>query len=313
MRVFVTGATGFIGSAILDELFADGHDIIGLARSSESERKLLAGGVKIHEGSLNDPESLKRRAQKADAVIHTAFNHNFAQFKQNCEQDRRAIAALGSGLVGSNKPLIVTSAIGILPQGQMVSEMTQPVAGAEAHPRAATEEAAKQLITDGVNVSVIRLPPAVHGVGDHGFVSILIDIARQTGISVYAGKGDNLWPAVHRLDAARLFALTITGSRPSIYHAVAEMGVVFKDIAAVIAKQLNIPLIGLSSDEAAQHFGWFSHFAAMNLSASSVFSQKALNWTPKHPGVVEDIDRFYRFPECNNSLSTNDAHTITEA
>ncbi|HVZ01136.1 MAG TPA: SDR family oxidoreductase [Dongiaceae bacterium] len=292
MRVFVTGATGFVGSAVVQELLGAGHQVLGLARSDSGARSLAATGAEVHRGDVQDLDSLRRGAAQADAVIHTAFIHDFSKFKENCEIDRHAIAALGSALEGSSKPLIVTSGTGLLRGDRAVTEDDTSPSGPNAVPRVASEESADAIKARGVNVSVMRLPPSVHGVGDHGFVPMLIAMAREKGASAYIGEGGNVWPAVHRLDAARLYRLALEQNPgPRRYHAVAETGVPFKEIATVIGRRLGIPVVSKSKEEAAQHFTWFAHFAAMDNLASSEQTRKATGWAPTQPGLIADIDR----------------------
>jgi nucleoside-diphosphate-sugar epimerase len=275
---------------VVQELQQARHEVTGLARSEEAARKLKALGVAVLQGDLTDLESLRKGASESESVIHTGFIHDFSKFKENCEIDRKAIETLGFGLPDSRRPLIVTSAIGVLPAGKLVTEETMPL-DPSPNPRAASEEAVRALLERGVNVSVVRLPPATHGEGDHGFVPSLIRIAREKGVSAYSGDGKNTWPAVHRSDAAKVYRLALEkGTQGAYYHAVAEEGVEFYKIADVIGKNLKVPVVSKTVQEAAAHFAWFAHFAAMNVSASSKRTQEKLGWEPVNLDLLTDID-----------------------
>lgn len=287
MRIFVTGATGFVGSAVVRVLLDAGHQVTGLARNQAAAQALGVAGAQVHHGDLGDPDTLRSGAAQADGVIHTGFIHDFTRFKESCETDRVAIAALGAGLAGSDRPLIVTSGTGLLAGRGLAAEDTGIPAGPHPNPRVATEQAVQALAERGLRVMTMRLPPSVHGDGDHGFVPILINHARQTGISAYPGDGANLWPAVHRLDAARLYRLAIEGGTAGArYHAVAEEGVPFRDIATVIGRRLNLPV----APAAADHFGWFTHFAGMDNPATSATTRHVLGWQPVQAGLLADLD-----------------------
>ena len=290
MRVFVTGASGFVGSAIVKELLEAGHHVLGLVRSDKGAEQLAATDAEVLRGDVNDKDIIRQGAIACEAVIHTAFNHDFSQFKANCEADRKVIETFGEALSGTSKPLVITSGVGLLNYGRLVNEMDTAPVGSDVIPRVASEEAAKAASAKGVNVYIVRLPPSVHGAGDHGFVPIVIGMAREKGESVYVGEGDNQWPAVHRSDAAAVYRL-IVERQPSLrtLHAVAETGVPFREIAQAIGKGLNLPVVSKSGDEVATHFGWFAHFAAINCPSSSEQTREALGWKPHAPGLIEDM------------------------
>ena len=293
MRVFVTGATGFIGSAIVRELIDAGHQVLGLARSDQAAGSLTAAGAIVHRGSLEDLESLRRGAAAADGVIHTAFTHDFNNYAPAAQADQRAIETLGAALAASKRPLILTSGTLLAQrQGALATEDDAPNPN---FPRK-SEEAARRAVERGARVSIVRLPPSVHGEGDHGFVPALINIARETGASAYVGDGLNKWPAVHRLDAARLYRLVLEkGSAGATYHGVADEGVPVRDIAEIVGRRLNLPVVSKSSEEAASHFGWIAHFLAIDGPASSAQTRKQLGWRPVQPGLISDLDAEHYF------------------
>lgn len=288
MRVFLTGATGFIGSAIVPELIDAGHKVLGLSRSDASAQSLIAADAEVHRGDLADLESLRSGAAKSDGVIHCAFIHDFSKFRESCETDTRAIEALGAALAGSDRPLIVSSGIGPWAPGRLTTENDDP----QTHsfmPRV-SEQSAMALLAWGVKAAVMRLPQ-VHDTVKHGLVTAMIALARAKGVSAYVGDGSNRWPAAHVLDVARLYRLALekheAGAR---YHAVAEEGISAKAIAEAIGRGLKVPVASISREEASAHFGFFAAFTALDLSASSAWTQQRLGWRPTGPGLIADLD-----------------------
>jgi nucleoside-diphosphate-sugar epimerase len=287
MRVFVTGATGFIGSAIVPELINAGHQVLGLTRSDVGAQSLIAAGAEVHRGDLEDLESLRSGAAKSDGVIHTAFIHDFSKFKENCEIDRRAIETLGDALAGSNRPLIVSSGIGALAPGRVATEdMEAPFN--PAMPRVSEQTGLAQ-VARGVSVSVVRLPQ-VHDTVKQGLITYAVALAREKGVSAYVGDGSNRWSAAHVLDGAHLYKLALekheAGSR---YHAVGEEGVSMREIAEVVGRGLKVPVVSLSPEAAQAHFGWLAIFAGLDMPASSAQTRKKLGWNPTGPTLLTDL------------------------
>ena len=308
MRVFVTGATGFIGSAIVNELTGAGHQVVGLARSDASAAVLEAKNVAVQRGTLEDLDSLRRGAHASDGVIHAGYDHDwlrasdgdfFALFMAAAETDRRAIEAMGTELAGSDRPLVITSGLLGLAPGRLG---TEDDAGDPASPRNASEVLALSMAPSGVRTSVVRLPPSVHGDGDKGFVPGLIGIARAKGASAYVADGSNRWPAVHRLDAALLYRLAVENAKAgSRLHGSAEEGVPFRDIAAAIGKQLNLPVVSVPIDEADEHFGRMGRFVAMDAPNSSRLTRERLGWNPTHPTLLADLEHGTYFEQQVNA------------
>jgi nucleoside-diphosphate-sugar epimerase len=292
MRVFVTGASGFIGSAVVSELIDAGHQVVGLARSDSSAQAVEAAGAQVHRGDLENLESLREGAQAADGVIHLAFNHDFTQCTGAAETDRRAIDTLGEVLAGSDRPFVVTSGLAGFPPGRIVTEND---AVDPDSPRA-SEHAALAFTSRGVRVSVLRLPPSVHGEGDHGFVPRLIDTAREKGVSAYPGDGSNRWAAVHRFDAARLFRLALESAPAGArLHAVGDGGVPVRDIAGAIGRHLTVPVTGIAPEAAFDHFGWLGPFFSLDVLASSTLTREVLGWSPTRQGLLDDLEQGHYF------------------
>ena len=291
MRVFVTGSTGFIGSTIVPELINAGHHVLGLTRSDAGAQALIAAGAEVHRGDLEDLESLRNGAAKSEGVIHCAFNHDFSKFVANCEMDKRAIETLGAALVGSDRPLIITSGTGMgnaVPGQPATEDHFDP---SHPNPRVASELAGASMSARGVNVSVVRLPQ-VHNRIKQGLITYAIAVAREKGVSAYVGDGLNRWPAAHVSDVARLYRLALekrqAGAR---YNAVAEEGVPVRDIAEVIGRGLKVPVVALSAEQAAGHFGWLAAFIGWDLRASSAQTQARLGWHPTGPGLIADLEQ----------------------
>ena len=289
MKVFVTGATGFVGSAVVAELVATGHSVLGLSRNEEKGAVLAGQGAEVLHGQLEDVKLLADAARKCDATIHCGFNHDFTRFQENCIQEGKSVTAMGEAYIGTNKPLLVTSGVGVMAGNQIVTEDTEVRADSH-NPRKITEMTANTLIAKGVDVRAIRLP-IVHGDSDPGFLTMLINIARQKGFVGYAGEGSNGWASVHRLDAARLYRLALEKGRfGARYHPVDEPRVPLREIAQVAAGRLGLEARSLTGDGVTDYFTWFSHFAQMDMNASSTISRRALGWEPQEIGLIKDLE-----------------------
>jgi nucleoside-diphosphate-sugar epimerase len=302
MKIFVTGATGFIGSAVVPELIKAGHQVLGLSRSDAGAKSLVAAGAQVHRGDLTDLETLRSGATVSDAVIHTAFGHDFSKFAENCEIDGRAIETLGSELQGSERPFIVTSGTaGLAAPGQIATEDNN-IPPNFPFPRV-SEQMALALVRKGVRASVMRLPQ-VHDTTKQGLVTYLIAVAREKGVSAYVGEGRNRWSAAHVLDVARLYRLALEKHEAGAkYHAVAEEGVAMRDIAEAIGRGLKVRVVSLSPEQAQAHFGWLSMFASNDLQASSAQTRRELGWNPTGPGLIADLERLSYFAEASLSAS----------
>ena len=293
MKVFITGATGFIGYSTVQELIKAGHQVLGLARSEAGAQSLIAAGAEVHRGNLEDMESLRSGAAASDAVIHTAFRHDWSRFAESCELDKRAIEAIGTVLQGSIRPFIVSSGVGVA-QGRAATEDDPPLSASPSLPRV-SEVTAVALMERGVCVSVMRLPQ-VHDTVKQGLVTPLIAIARAKGVSAYVGDGQNRWPAAHLLDAARLYRLALEkGTAGARYHAVAEEGVRLKDIAAAIGRGLNVAVTSISQEQAQEHFGFFGFFAGRDSPVSSARTREQLGWNPTGPSLLTDLENMQYF------------------
>jgi nucleoside-diphosphate-sugar epimerase len=295
MRVFVTGATGWVGSAVTRELLDAGHEVVGLARSDRSVEALKAAGAEVHRGDLTDLDSLRRGAEAADGVAHLAFIHDFTNLTASGEADLRAIEAMGSVLEGTGKPFVVTSGLLTAP-GRLGTEEDPADPDSFAKHRHASEFATLALAERGVSSSVLRLPPSVHGDGDIGFVPMFIDFARDKGVSAMVGDGSNHWAAVHRLDAARLFRLALEAAPAGVrLHAIGDEAVPFREIAETIGRGLDVPVMNVPPEEVTDHFGWLGHFAAVDMRASATLTRKLLDWRPVHPALIPDLEAGHYF------------------
>jgi nucleoside-diphosphate-sugar epimerase len=296
MRVLVTGASGFIGAAIVPELGGAGHQVVGLARSDASAAALAAAGAEVHRGALDDLDSLRSGAAACDGVIHTAYIHDFANLEASAHTDLRAVETLGAAIEGTGRPFVVTSGTLVLTPGRLRTERDAPDPRSAGSHRIASEQATLALAARGVRASVLRLPPSVHGDGDHGFVPFLIAVARDKGVSGYIGDGSSRWPAVHRLDAATLFRLALEAAPAgSVLHGAAEEGVPVRAIAEVIGRQLDLPVVAVALEDADEHFGWLAPFLASDVPVSSALTRELVEWRPTHRGLIEDLGEAHYF------------------
>lgn len=294
MRVFVTGASGWIGSAVVPELLSAGHHVVGLARSDAAAAAIIASGAEAFFGSLDDPTSLRDGAALCDGVVHLGYNHDFSQMELAAKTDRGVVEAIGSALKNSDRPFVVAGGVLGLAPGGIATENDQP--DPAVHPRIANVALALSFADEGIRSSCVRFAPTVHGDGDHGFVATLVAIARAKGTSGYIDDGDNCWSAVHRLDAARLVRLTLEGAPAGTsVHAVAESGIPTRAIAEAIGKGLGLPVISIASTDADDHFGWMARFFGADATASNTITRELLNWDPTHQGLLEDLHEGHYF------------------
>ena len=291
MLIFVTGATGFVGSAVVEELIGAGHQVLGLARNEAAADALKRMGAEVHRGNLSDPKGLSLAASECDGVIHTAYNHDWSQIPAAAEMDRRVVEAFGEVLSRTGMPMVITSAIGVLSPGRPTTEDDAGDPGSLGAVRMPSEEKALALALENVRSSIIRLPPVVHDQTKQGLVTRMIGFARQTGASAYVRGGLNRWPTVHRRDAAELFRLALEKGAPgSRYHAIAEDGLSLRAIAEAIGRLVNVPAVSKTPEEAASHFGFLSHFVSADFQASSTKTKDALGWNPAGPGLISDLE-----------------------
>jgi nucleoside-diphosphate-sugar epimerase len=296
MRVFVTGASGWIGSAVVPELLNAGHEVLGLARSEAAAASIAALGADVHRGGLDDPDSLRAGAAASDGVVHLAYKHDFSASQQAAETDRQAIEAIGATLEGTGGPFLIASGALGLTTERAATERDMP--DPSGHPRIANAAVALSFAARGVRSSVVRFAPTVHGPGDYGFVAVLVGIARDKGVSAYIEDGTNRWPAVHRLDAAALVARAVDDAPAgSVVHAIAEQGVPTRAIAEVIGRQLDLPVVSVPAEQASEHFGWLGPFFAADCPTSNDLTRQLLGWEPTHPGLIEDLEAGHYFHE----------------
>jgi nucleoside-diphosphate-sugar epimerase len=290
MRVFVTGATGFVGTVVVQDLIRGGHQVLGLSRSDAGAAALIAAGAEVHRGSLEDVDSLRAGAAAAEGVIHLAFNHDFSRYEANCEEDYQVILAMADVLKGSGRPMLVTAGAALARNGDLATEADEP----PPHFPRRTEAAAAEARAIGARVGIVRLPPSTHGRGDKGFANILIETARAKGFAAYVGDGGNRWPAVHRLDAAKVYRLALEhGAEGGPFHAIGEEGVRLKDIAETIGRGLNLPVRSITPEEAADYYGWFAMIAAIDAPTSAARTKALLGWTPTDVGLIGDMEAGY--------------------